>query len=207
MDKEIQALEQTHTLELTTLPPSKTPIGCKWVYRIKLNPNGTVERYKARLVAKGYTQKEGIDFLETFSLVAKTVTIRVLIALAAAGCWPLYQLDINNAFLHGDLDEEVYMSLPPSFHSKGGTSIASSSSNSSSNSSAPPVVCKLLKSLYGLRQASRQWYTKLSYTIQQLGFVQSTADNSLFVHAKGPLFTALLVYMDEWSSQEMILLV
>ena len=120
MDKEIQALEQTHTWELTTLPPGKTPIRRKLVYKTKLNPDGIVERYKARLVAKGYTQREGIDFLETFSPIAKTVIVRVLIALAATRCWPLHQLDINNAFLHGDLDEEVYMSLPPGFHSKGG---------------------------------------------------------------------------------------
>ena len=106
MDKEIQALEQNHTWELTSLPPGKTPIGCKWVYRIKLKSDGigTVERYKARLVAKGYTQREGLDFIETFSPIAL----------------PLHQLDINNAFLHGDLDEEVYMTLPPGFHSKGG---------------------------------------------------------------------------------------
>lgn len=189
MDKEIQALEQNHTWELISLPLGKTPIGCKWVYRIKLKSDGTVDRYKARLVAKGYTQREGFDFIETFSPVAKTVSVRVILALAVARSWPLHQLDINNAFLHGDLVEEVYMSLPSSFHSKGGCLTSASSST--------PTVCKLVKSLYGLRQASRQWSTKVSSTIQQLGFIQSQVDHSLFVYAKGPLFTALLAYVDD----------
>ena len=134
MDKEIQALEQTHTWVLTPLPSGKRPIGCKWVYKVKLNPDGTLKRYKARLVAKGYTKREGLDFLETFSPVAKTVSVKVLIALPSAKGWPLHQLDINNDFLHGDLDEEVYMDLPPGFHSKG---------ESSTSTNAAPLVCKL----------------------------------------------------------------
>ena len=161
MDKEIQALEATKTWVLTPLPPGKRPIGCKWVYRVKLNPDGNVERYKARLVAKGYTQREGLDFLETFSLVAKTILVRALIALASTKGWPLHQLDINNVFLHGNLDEEVYMDLSPGYHSKG------------ESNSAIPMVCKLVKSLYGLTQASRQWNAKLSATILDLGFIQS----------------------------------
>ena len=146
MDKEIQALEQNHTWDVTTLPLGKSPIGCKWVYKVKLNLEGSVERFKARLVAKGYTKREGLDFHETFSPVAKTVSVRVLLALAVAKQWPLDQLDINNAFLHGDLDEEVYMTLPPGFHSKGECVSAFFST-----SSVAPRVCKLVKSLYGLR--------------------------------------------------------
>ena len=143
MEKEIQALEKNHTWDVTTLPPSKFPIGCKWVYKVKLNPNGSVERFKTRLVAKGYTQIEGLDFLETFSLVAKTISMRVLLALAATKQWLLHQLDINNAFLCGDLDEEVYMTLPSGFHIKGECVSASSFS-----SSAAPKVCRLVKSLW-----------------------------------------------------------
>jgi len=138
MQAEIQALESNHTWILTELPPGKIPIGCKWVYRIKYKPDGNIERYKARLVAKGYTQQFGIDYLDTFSPVARMTTIRTLLAISVVQGWYLHQLDINNAFLHGDLEEEVYMVLPPGFEP------------SKSNQ-----VCKLVRSLYGLKQASR----------------------------------------------------
>ncbi|GJY91534.1 retrovirus-related pol polyprotein from transposon TNT 1-94 [Tanacetum coccineum] len=112
MQKELQALKANKTWELILLPHDKVPIGCKWVYRIKFHADDSIERYKARLVAKGFTQKERIDYKETFAPVAKMVSVKALLAVATANNWFIEQLDINNVFLHEDLNDEVYKTLP-----------------------------------------------------------------------------------------------
>ncbi|KAL4281404.1 hypothetical protein GQ457_03G010010 [Hibiscus cannabinus] len=117
MKIEMEALEKNRTWELVRLPEGKKTVGCKWVFTVKYNSDGSLERYKARLVAKGYSQTYGIDYLETFAPVAKMNTVRILLSLAANRGWKLQQFDVKNAFLHGDLEEEVYMDTPPGFTS------------------------------------------------------------------------------------------
>ena len=181
MIEEFQALQNQSTWCLVPLPSHKTAIGCKWVFKIKHNSDGSVARHKARLVAKGYLQQEGIDFYDTFSPVAKQPTIRVLISMALHFNWPMKQLDISNAFLHGTLEEEVYMVQPPGFV----------------DSSKPTHVCKLQKALYGLKQAPRAWYSTFSNFLEQQGFRHSNCDTSLFVRKTANSITILLIYVDD----------
>jgi len=180
MEQELQALHHTQTWTIVSLPPGKKPIACKWVYKIKTKADGSIERLKARLVVKGFTQKEGVDYVETYSPVIKLTTLRVLMTIAVKKGWILHQLDVNNAFLHGELHEEIYMQLPPGVHSP-----------------LPRAVCRLQKSLYGLKQASRQWYEKLSMVLLQRGYMHSENDYSLFCKKEGDLVVFLAVYVDD----------
>ncbi|XP_074290587.1 uncharacterized protein LOC141617305 [Silene latifolia] len=180
MKAEIDALERNNTWELTDLPTDKKALGCWWVYKIKYKSDGTIERLKARLVVFGNHQVEGLDYGETFAPVVKMVTIRAFLSVAAVKNWELHQMDVHNAFLHGDLDEEVYMRLPPGF-SRG----------------KEGKVCRLKKSLYGLRQAPRCWFAKLTASLKNFGFVQSYSDYSLFYFSRGTVRLFVLIYMDD----------
>uniref|UniRef100_A0A803PU45 Reverse transcriptase Ty1/copia-type domain-containing protein n=1 Tax=Cannabis sativa TaxID=3483 RepID=A0A803PU45_CANSA len=135
------------------------------------------------LVAKGYNQQEGVNYTDTFAPVTKLVTVKLVLAIVAINRWYLHQLDVNNAFLHGDLNVEVYMTLPPGYNPKGEL--------------PPNVVCKLKKPLYGLKQASRQWFAKFSSVLLEEGFHHSATDHSLFMRHSGDKFIILLIYVDD----------
>ncbi|PKU64958.1 Retrovirus-related Pol polyprotein from transposon TNT 1-94 [Dendrobium catenatum] len=181
MTNEYQALIKQHTWSLVPAPPNKQVIGCKWTYKTKTLPSGQIDRYKARLVALGYTQNFGEHYNETFSPVAKMVTIRMLLILAVNRNWPMLQLDVSNAFLHGDLSEDIYMRQPPGFE----------------DPLHPTAVCKLHKSLYGLKQAPRQWFQKFTSFLQSRGFRFSRSDPSLLIYNKSNVHIFLLIYVDD----------
>lgn len=181
MQEEIVALEQNQTWELVSKLRDVKPISCKWVYKIKHRTDGSIERHKARLVARGFSQQYGLDYDETFSPVAKLITVRVLLALAANKSWNLWQLDVKNAFLHGELDKEIYMAQPMGFESK----------------DHPNYVCKLRKAIYGLKQSPRAWYGKIAEFLTHNGYLVTSADSSLFIKAKGGKLAIVLVYVDD----------
>ncbi|KAL0315160.1 UNVERIFIED_CONTAM: Retrovirus-related Pol polyprotein from transposon RE1 [Sesamum calycinum] len=151
MQLEVEALQKNGTWMFTELPPGKKPIGYRWIYKIKLRPDRTVDWYKARLVAKGYNQVEGVDYNDCFAHVAKAAIVRVFLAVTTARGWPLSHLDINNTFLHETLDENIYMEAPEGYETE------------------PGKVCKLKKSLYGLKQASREWNQKFTEKVEAFG--------------------------------------
>ena len=180
MDEEMQSLLENKTWTLEELPPGVLPIPVKWVFKIKRDGQGNIERYKARLVAKGFKQRAGIDFNEVFAPVSKHITLRALLGLVATENWELHHLDIKTAFLNGTLEESIYMVQPPGYE-QGGVNI----------------VCHLQKSLYGLKQAPRAWHTRLTAELNKMGFESSNADPSLFYRRVDGVLIFLLVYVDD----------
>ncbi|KAK1607289.1 hypothetical protein QYE76_030962 [Lolium multiflorum] len=181
MEVEFSALQANGTWNLVPPVAGVNLIDSWWVFKVKLHADGSVERYKARLVAKGFKQRYGLDYDETFSPVVKPTTIRLLLSMALSRRWYIRQLDIQNAFLNGFLDEEVYMRQPPGFV----------------DSEKPGHYCKLVRSLYGLKQAPRAWHARLSLVLGSLGFSPSVADTSLFVLRRKDVTIYLLVYVDD----------
>lgn len=169
-----------NTWSLTKLPSHRKAIGYKWVFRVKENPDGSVNKYKVRLVAKGYNQLPGQDYGETFSPVIKPTTIRVILSLALTYKWEIQQIDIKNAFINGTLQEEIYMSQPAGFVATDKT-----------------LVYKLHRSLYGLKQAPHDWYGKLQHSLLQFGFQHSKCDHSLFIYNSKGVKLYALVYVDD----------
>ncbi|PRQ54238.1 putative RNA-directed DNA polymerase [Rosa chinensis] len=181
MQEEYDALINQNTWTLVPLPPDKNLVSCKWIFKIKKNADGSIARHKARLVARGFSQEYGIDYDETYSPVVRHTTVRMILSIAASYGWPLHQLDVKNAFLHGVLNEEVYMTQPPGFE----------------DSQHPTHVCKLQKSLYGLKQAPRAWNERFASFLPSLGFKSSYADPSLFTLISGTSKAYLLLYVDD----------
>ena len=179
IQEEYDSLLENGTWELTQLPPGKKAITTKWVFRHKFGPDGELTRYKTRLVAKGFQQRKGIDYDEVFAPVGKGTTLRVLLAAAANLGWRIEQMDIKTAFLHGDVEEELYMEQPEGMEDGSGR------------------VCRLRKAIYGLKQAPRAWYHKLEETLLEGGFKKSVSDHSLFLLCEGEDFLMMLVYVDD----------
>ena len=171
------ALEKDKIWEIVERPKGKNIVDCKWIFILKYKANWSLERYKTRLVSKWYTQTYGVDYHETFAPIAKINTVRILLSLAAHYNWQLLQYDVKNAFLHGDLDEEIYMNIPPGFEGNMGNK-----------------VCKLKKTLYKLKQSPRAWFGRFAKVMTDFGYKQNQGDHTLFIkHSAIGRVTALLV--------------
>ncbi|KAH9782842.1 hypothetical protein KPL71_009093 [Citrus sinensis] len=181
MNEEYKSMQDNKVWELISLPSGAKPIGCKWIFKTKKDSNGNVERYKARLVAKGFTQKEGIDYKEIFSPVSTKDSFRTIMALVAHFDLELHQMDVKTAFLNGDIEETIYMVQPENFVL----------------GDPKKIVCKLTKSIYGLKQASRQRYSKFHQIIISYGFEANVIDECVYHKFSGSKHIFLVLYVDD----------
>lgn len=173
MGEEFDALQYNETWTLTCCPTHKMVVQQK--------SDKSIDRYKARLVAKGFDQEEGVDYTETFSPVVKPTSVRLILAIAIHFNWPIQELDVSNAFLHGILEDEVYMEQPQGFI----------------DTTHPEYVCRLNKAIYGLKQAPRAWFNRLPSFLVELGFIESQVDYSLFTFHDTNVIFMILIYVDD----------
>ncbi|GJX35781.1 retrotransposon protein, putative, ty1-copia subclass [Tanacetum coccineum] len=181
MNVEMQSMKDNDVWVLVELPPNARTVGSKWLFKKKTDMDGAVYIFKARLVAKGFTQTYGVDYEETFSPVADIRAIRILIAIAAYYDYEIWQMDVKTAFLNGHLSEEVYMEQPEGFV----------------NPKYPNHVCKLKRSIYGLKQASRQWNKRFDDEIKKFGFTQNPDEPCVYLKASGSYVAILILYVDD----------
>ena len=180
-EAEIESITKLDSWELVDLPPGAKPIGLKWIFKLKRNSDGSINKYKSRLVAKGYVQRYGIYYEEVFAPVARIETIRLLINLAATNGWEIHHLDVKTAFLHGELKETVYVSQPEGFEVKG----------------SEEKVYKLKKALYGLKQAPRAWNDKLNKILLSFEFTRCHKEPSVYRKEIGGKLLVVAVYVDD----------
>jgi hypothetical protein len=181
MADDFSALRKTGTWILVPRPHGVNIVGSKWIFKTKHRPDGSIDKHKARLVARGFTQQHGIDYGDTFSPLVKPATVRLILSFAVSRGWTLRQIDVCNAFLHGFLAETVYMQQPPGFE----------------DVQYPYHVCKLQRSIYGLKQSPCAWYARLSHRLYRLGFTSSKVDTSLFIYSHHGVQIFMLVYVDD----------
>jgi hypothetical protein len=180
MEDELSSMNSNGVWDLVEIPDGAKKVGCKWVYKTKYDSKGKIEWFRARLVAKDFTQREGIDYTETFSPVSKKDLFQIIMALVAHYDLELHQMDVKTAFLNGDLQENVYMAQSKGFIVEG----------------KEHMECKLKKSIYGLKQASGQRYLKFDEVIKKFGFIENQVNNCIYVKTKGNMFIILVLYVD-----------
>jgi hypothetical protein len=181
MEDEMTSHMENQTWKLvpvSDVPQGKKVLQGRWVFTVKRDEHGHIQRYKSRFCAKGYMQREGVDFNEVYAPTSKHVTLRALLAVAAEQDLEVHQMDIKTAFLHGELEEEIYIEQPKGFE-------------------LPGMVCRLQKSIYGLRQAPRVWYTKLKGVLEEINFQASDADPGLFTRHDKSSTAHVLVHVDD----------
>lgn len=182
INSEMESILQSHTWELVDLPSGDKPLGCKWIFKKKFKADGSIDKYKARLVAKGFRQTKGHDYFDTYSPVTKITSIRILIAIAALYNMKIHQMDVKTTFLNGELEEEIYMEQPEGFVVSG----------------QEKKVCRLVKSLYGLKQTPKQWHLKFDNTMLSNDFKINECDKCVYIKTTPKAYVIVCLYLYQY---------